>query len=131
MTGLGQSQMGTGEWRAGNNRNFGNGMGGPGIGRGGQAGSQAGNVGFQNSRIKGMITKGQILARMKIPGDQAPGEATVEYEEMRILYEQHAEDTIHTEMMPLEHKALIRDYFAAIKYAEEQKEEPEKNQGPQ
>jgi len=98
-------------------------MGGPGIGRGGVARSSPHDVAFEKTRIQGDITPGTIIARMKMPGRQAPGEATVEYEEMRMLQAQKAEDTIRSEVMPLEHKALVRDYFAAIKRSEEEKDE--------
>ena len=108
-------------WRAGDNRGSGNGMGGPGIGRGGVARSDPHDVAFKQTRVRGDLTPGKIIARMKVPGQQTPGEASVAYEEMRTLYEQKAEDTIRNEVMPLEHKALIREYFAAIKRAESEK----------
>ena len=98
-------------------------MGGPGIGRGAVANSNPHEVGFEKKRVKGEITPGEIIARIKIPGSQIPGETTVKYEEMRLMYEQKAEDTIQNEVMPLEHKSLIRDYFSAIKYADRENEE--------
>ena len=96
-------------------------MGGPGIGRGGNPQSNPHDVAFEKTRVRGDLTPGKIIARMKVPGQQTPGEASVAYEEMRTLYEQKAEDTIRNEVMPLEHKALIRDYFAAIKRAQNEK----------
>ena len=100
-------------------------MGGPGIGRGAVAPSTPHDVAFEKTRVKGEITQGDILARIKISGSQLPGEANVKYEEMRLQYEQKAEDTIQNEIMPLEHKSLIRDYFAAIKQTEQESEEDE------
>ena len=52
---------------------------------------------------------------MKVPGSQAPGEVTVAYEELRLEYAQKAEDTISKDVLPLEHRARVRQYFDAIK----------------
>jgi len=114
--GAGQGQnMGQGQWTAGDNRNQGNGMGAAGIGRGGIAPSRPHRVEFQPTRPPGQFTPGEIIAKMKVAGTQAPGEAKVEYEGMRAMSAQLAEDSIQNDVMPLEHKSLIRDYFAAIK----------------
>ncbi|MCX7048368.1 MAG: hypothetical protein NTX50_23145, partial [Candidatus Sumerlaeota bacterium] len=107
--------QGVGEWTAGDSRNQGNGMGRAGIGQGGIARSAPNNVAFQQKRIQGNIAPGEIIAKMKVPGTQMPGEASVSYEQMREMAKQQAEDTIQNDVMPLEHRALIRDYFAAIK----------------
>jgi hypothetical protein len=110
-----------GKWGEGEANEFGAGMGGPGMGRGSRARSNPTQTAFERSRIKGDLTQGEIIARMKVPGTQGPGKATVAYEEMRTLYEQKAEDTVQNETMPLEHKTLIRDYFEAIKYKDKEK----------
>lgn len=107
-------------WAEGDSRNQSAGMGGPGIGQGSIADKEAGATALQKSRIQGQIKPGKIIARMKVPGSQAPGEITTSYEALRLEYSQRAEDTISKEVMPLEYKARVRDYFNAIKYAEEE-----------
>jgi hypothetical protein len=106
---------GVSSWKPGDSRKFGDGMGGPGIGRGAVAQKEEGDVAFEKKRIKGDLTAGKIIARMKVDGDQSVGEITTSYEDLRLEYSQKAEDTIRNEVMPLEHKALIRNYFDAIK----------------
>lgn len=103
-----------GMWTAGQG-GPGQGMGRAGQGRGGVARSSPHDVRFTKERLKGQMEAGRIIARMKVPGSQKPGEITTEYERIRLEQEQQAEDTIRREVMPLEHKALVRDYFAAIK----------------
>lgn len=117
----GLGKMGVGEWEEGETDKSGPGMGKPGMGRGGVARSNPTDTAFEKTRVRGDLTQGEIIARMKVPGAQGPGKATVAYEEMRTLYEQKAEDTVQNETMPLEHKTLIRDYFEAIKYKDQEK----------
>lgn len=117
MTGMdGQSleQM-RGQWRAGDEREQGNGMGGPGIGQGAVAESKEGPTAFEKKRIKGDIQPGDILARMKVAGRQPPGEIKTQFEALRLESSQVAEDTVKGEQLPLERKALVRQYFDAIK----------------
>lgn len=108
----------TGAWRPGDSREQGSGMGGAGIGKGGIAEKEEGDVGFRKSRIKGDMRPGKIIAKMKMPGKQAPGEITTEYESLRMEYAQRAEDTIQHEMLPLEDRSLVRNYFDAISVGE-------------
>ncbi len=112
---------GIGEWKAGENRQRSNGRssGGPGIGNGGEVNKGEGDVGFDKTRVKGDVTKGKIISKMKIAGEQNIGEVTTAYEEMRMEYEQRAEDTISNEVLPLEKKTLVREYFDAIKAGKE------------
>lgn len=104
-----------GKWRAGDEREQGSGMGGPGIGEGSIAESKAGQTAFEKKRIKGDIQPGDILARMKVEGRQPPGEIKTQFEALRIQSSQQAEDTVRSEQLPLERKALVRQYFDAIK----------------
>ena len=104
-------------WQAGDSRNQGAGMGKDGIGQGSVAAKEEGQTALQKSRVQGQIQPGKIIARMKVPGSQAPGEVTTQYEALRLEYSQRAEDVINKEVMPLEYKTRVRDYFSAIKYA--------------
>lgn len=113
---------GTRPWSPGDSREFGNGMGGPGIGRGSIAQKKEGQIGLDKSRIKGDVEPGKIIAKFKVSGEQAPGEIATDFEELRLEYAQKAEDTIEREAMPLEYKSFVRDYFDAIKSG---KAEPE------
>lgn len=108
--------MARGEWKPGDSRKQGLGMGGPGIGQGAIAESSDGPTAFQKKLLPGEMTPGQILARMKVPGQQPPGEIKTEFEALRMQSSQAAEDTIKTEQLPLERKTLVRQYFDAIKY---------------
>jgi hypothetical protein len=104
-----------GPWKPGDSRKQGGGMGGPGIGQGSIAEEGDGKTGFEKKRLKGDIQPGEIIARMKVPGRQPPGEIKTQFEELRVQSSQAAEDTIRGEKLPLEHKALVRQYFDSIK----------------
>jgi hypothetical protein len=104
-----------GPWKPGDKRDSGGGMAGPGIGQGAIAEEGNGPTGFEKKRLKGDIQAGEILARMKVSGMQPPGEIKTQFEELRVQSSQAAEDTIRGEKLPLEHKALVRQYFDSIK----------------
>ncbi len=122
--GQGQAQGAgrTSDWQPGEGGQ-GQGMGGPGQGRGGVARRAEGEVAFERRQIKGDLVAGEIIARFKVEGTQTPGEVTAQYEELRLEFSQRAEDTIQREPLPLEHKALVRDYFDSIK--QERKAQPQ------
>ncbi len=107
-------------WKTGNSRNQGSGGGKSGIGKGGIANKTEGPTAFDKTRIKGDLQPGKIIGKMKIDGEQNPGQATVQYEQLRMEYAQKAEDTVHNEMMPMEYKSLVRNYFDAIKSGKEE-----------
>jgi hypothetical protein len=90
-------------------------MGGPGQGRGNVAQSNPHDVKFQMEKIQGQLEAGKIIGRMKVPGEQLPGEITVQFNDLHYAAEQRANDTIHNELLPLESRALIRKYFDAIR----------------
>ncbi len=110
--------QGKGEWKAGEGRKRSKGMGGPGVGEGQVADKKETETGYEKKKIKGEMTPGRIIARMKVDGEQLPGEITTEYETIRVESAQQAEDTIEGELMPLEYKSLVRNYFDAIKYGD-------------
>lgn len=107
---------GKGPWKPGDERKHGSGMGGPGIGEGQVADKTETPTGFEKKRVKGDIAPGRIIAKMKVPGQQDPGQAKIQYESLRVEYAQQAEDTIQKEAMPLELKSFVREYYDAIKY---------------
>jgi hypothetical protein len=118
--GQAQSQSaGNGEWTQGDSQKPGSGSGGAGQGKGGERPMSDTQVGFRKVRIKGDVQPGRILARIKVPAkDNPPGEITTQYENLRIEYQQQAEETIAHETIPLEHKSIVRDYYDAIKLNE-------------
>ena len=93
-------------------------MGRAGIGRGGIAGVEEGQIGFEKTKVKGQLTPGQIIAKFKVPGTQLPGDIVTEYETLRMQYEQQAEDTIKNEIMPLQYRSLIREWYDVLKYGD-------------
>lgn len=105
----------SGKYAPGDTDRQGNGLGNAGRGRGGQAGTKEGQVDFEKKRVKGDLVPGEIIARFKVEGTQAPGEVTTKYEGLALERAQESEDSIEHEPMPLEFKSLVRDYFAAIK----------------
>ncbi len=118
------------EWKPGDSREIGKGSGGPGIGQGSIVNKEEGDVAFEKKKIKGDLEAGRIIAKMKVNGEQKIGEITTEFEDLRMQYEQKAEDSIQNDMMPLEHKARIREYFDAIKEAKQETAEKNASDAP-
>jgi hypothetical protein len=107
----------TGEWRPGETLNRqGNGMGGPGQGRGGRAPmGDASDATFRDEHLQSQHSPGVIIAEFRHDdGVQLPGESNVEVRDVFLTYEQQAEQTLQTEAIPAGYRNIVGDYFTSI-----------------
>lgn len=93
-------------------------MGGPGRGRGGKAPESNGGVSFRNEKLKGQASgKGKITGVMYVKGLGKKGEATREYTAAVDTFRKSQEESLESDNIPLERRALVRDYFDRIQPA--------------
>ncbi len=69
---------------------------------------------FEDTKIKGSMTRGKILGAMRVAGESLKGESTVEYVEVFDQYESRAEDALVKEEIPRGYRNIVRGYFSAI-----------------
>lgn len=106
----------SGAWRAGETNRQGSGTGGPGQGRGGRPPeSDGGDTAFRDEALSATHLPGVIIAEMEHhDGVQVEGESTVAVSDVFLTYEQRAEQTLETEVIPAGYRGIARDYFTAI-----------------
>ncbi len=113
--GQGRGQMRTGQWQPGATQQWGNGMGGPGRGRGGEAQFDDSNkTGFVDTKPPGVANEGEIIASMSVDGPAQRGDSKVEYQQAFTEYRQKADDSLQRDMIPAGYRGVVRDYFDAI-----------------
>ncbi len=120
------SGSGRGAYRAGIAVSFGNGMGGPGQGRGSQVGELPDAGGdFKPTVAPGSMTKGKMLANILQKGaPETGGEATAEFVPGAFVeVQQQAENALTKEEIPDGAKEFVRQYFGAIDPAAESADE--------
>jgi hypothetical protein len=109
-----------GQWRAGETLNRrGVGSGGPGQGRGGHPpiGDDP-NATFRDEQVTAAHLPGRIIAEFpQNDGIQVPGESTIELSNVFLTYEQEAEHTLDTEVIPAGYRNITRGYFDSIRPA--------------
>jgi hypothetical protein len=94
------------------------GFGGPGRGRGGKAPESETNVRFKNEKLKGRASgKGRITGVMYVKGLGKKGEATREYTSAVETFRKSQEESLENDNIPIERRALVRDYFDRIQPA--------------
>ncbi len=93
-------------------------MRGAGRGRGGKAPESRGAVQFRNEKLKGRASgKGRITGVMYVKGLGKKGEATREYTAAVDTFRKSQEESLENDNIPLERRALVRDYFDRIQPA--------------
>ncbi|MBN1476270.1 hypothetical protein JXA47_05925 [Candidatus Sumerlaeota bacterium] len=109
--------MATGRWGAGPTEGRrGSGTGGPGQGMGGRPPEDdPGETSFEDEQLQGAHTPGVIIAQFEHrDGVQVPGESNIEISDAFLSYEQTAEHTLETEVIPAGYRTIAREYFEAI-----------------
>jgi hypothetical protein len=109
--------MATGRWAAGPTEGRqGSGTGGPGQGMGGRPPEDdPGATSFEDEQLQGAHTPGVIIAEFEHrDGVQVPGESAIEISDAFLSYEQTAEHTLETEVIPAGYRTIAREYFEAI-----------------
>ncbi len=107
----------TGEWSAGETwKRRGQGMGGPGQGRGGRAPfSDDDDATFRDEQLVGPHLPGRIIAEFPHQDNvQIAGESHLELSDVYLSYAQEAEQTLETEVIPAGYRNITRRYFTAI-----------------
>ncbi len=105
---------GTGPWRPGDSRKQGNGMGGPGIGRGGQAQFADDDAKTHISKLKGQFGSGKTLGVLPVDGSSIKGQSVIQVNEAIVEYRQAAEEALTKERVPLPYRYQVRAYFNAL-----------------
>ena len=111
----GAADVVAGIFNAGDGRQPGPGMGGPGIGKGGQAPVQPGNVGFNSEQLKGTLQSGRAVGSYFADGRQVKGEAVADFVEATAAARAAADEAIEQEQIPRAYQDLVNDYFTGMK----------------
>jgi len=106
---------GAGLYSPGDTRGMGPGMRGPGIGIGGIAPVEPGDVAFDPTKIKGQARPGRVVGSYFMDGTHVKGEARVEYQETVTAAAREAADAIDKEEIPRAYKDYVRDYFEEMR----------------
>jgi len=96
-------------------REPGPGMGGAGIGRGGQAPVEPGNVGFDSDVVKGKLQSGRAVGSYFVNGRQVKGEAKADFIEAAGAARSAADEAIDQERIPRAYQDFVNDYFSGMK----------------
>lgn len=117
--GMGQGLgMGQGQWGQGDSGQWGNGMGNPGRGRGGEIGELPDvNTGLNPSMLPGGMEEGPMLATITetAPPDGDAGEATINFgPASAVQAQQDAERALAQEEIPPGAREFVRQYFGTM-----------------
>jgi len=119
--------FGRGPWRMGFSNKFGNGMGGPGHGRGSSVGPLPDvQEAFEPSMLPGQITKGKFLADIvqRTTPDQTAESTTAFVSGLVAEAQQEAEQALTKEEIPPAAREFVREYFSTF----ESNEQPQNRQ---
>ncbi len=110
--GKGFGKGGTNPWKPGFSRNQGNGMGGPGIGRGGKAPFAETTTQMSPDKLKSMFGNAPIQAILPVDGAAVKGQSTIMVNDSAIFeYNQESEEALTKERVPLPIRNQVRSYF--------------------
>lgn len=104
----------TGPWKAGDSRNQGAGMGGPGIGRGGNAPFAETSVQTTPEQLRSKMLNGPITGILPVDGQGVFVDATLEGGEALFEYTQAAEEALEKEQVPAMYRQPVRAYFDSL-----------------
>jgi len=98
-------------------RGVGEGMKGPGTGKGGQAPeSEGAETDFKTERSRSAISAGKMLLSTKSRGATDPGDASLDYKYVEEIKQGTGEAILHEQVPPSYHEA-IRNYFDTLETA--------------
>lgn len=104
----------TGPWKPGDSRKQGNGMGGPGIGRGGKAPFEDTDFQMTADQLKAKLQRGPVAGILPIDGQSVLTDSIVTVEETLFEYRQAAEDALNKEQIPVAYRNHVRAYFESL-----------------
>ena len=99
-------------------------MGPKGQGRGGRADEQQTNVRFTKERTPVHTTKGALISKMFVDGEQVRGEVSTEAVELISSAERDATDAINKNKIPNQYRGPIKEYFSQMRRRVESGETP-------
>lgn len=105
----------TGKWSAGWNDAFGNGRGGPGLGRGGNPGEARADFTTEKKKSIGAKGDGPIVSTKLVEGESIRGESRAEFARVVAGAEQNAAEAIENNTIPREYHDAIKSYFGRLK----------------
>ncbi len=105
---------GTNPWKPGYSEKFGNGMGGPGRGRGGKAPFEETQYQLTIDQLKAKLQQGPVAGVLPVDGQSIVTESNVTVEESLFEYRQAAEDALNKEPIPMAYRRHVRAYFESI-----------------
>ncbi len=109
-----------GPWSAGDPNKIGNGLGGPGIGRGGKAPFTADDVTLEDSVLKGQMGEGQILGTFLVDGPPEEAEAMMQFSSVLEVARQRGEEAMEKEVVPIAYRQRVRQYFYSLNNSEQE-----------
>ena len=114
-SGLGMSRFAkSGPWRPGATNRKGNGLGGPGQGRGGQMPFAEGGFKLEDSMVPGKMGDGQILGSFLVEGPPTEGQSTVQFRSAVEVAKQRGEEAMEKDLVPLAYRQRVRQYFYTL-----------------
>lgn len=116
----------TGEWAAGEDRNRGNGKGGPGRGQGGNLAAQSADYTVEKKKANSKTTAGPIIGSRLVYGEQVRGESRQAYETAVEAASQSATEAMESMQIDPELHPAIKSYFGALGERAKPKAEPAK-----
>ncbi len=113
-TGKGGTQ-GQGGWKEGETEPSSGGMGGAGIGRGGQAPFSDTEVDFDNTQLRNQMGDGPLLGALPVDGESNKNESMMEVRQAYQEYRQEAEQALTKEKIPVSYQYQVQAYFNTLK----------------
>lgn len=108
----------TGPWREGDTNKQGNGMGGPGMGRGGQAQFEETDTDFTKASINAKFQSAPIAGLINVKGTPLQESSALVLQGIAIAMEQEREDALVKERVPVPYRNKVRQYFDSLQATE-------------
>lgn len=109
---------GTRPWAAGDTNKQGNGMGGPGMGRGGQAQFEETGTDFTKASINAKFQSAPIAGLINVKGTPLEENSAMVLQGIAIAMEQEREDALVKERVPVPYRNKVRQYFDSLQGTE-------------
>ncbi len=112
----------SGPWAPGDSRERGAGLGGPGVGRGGDAPFEENETTLTPDRISGELQKAPVIGSVLVNGLPTRGEVSVEFSDVVVRSRQAEEEAMSRENVPLTYRSSVRRYFDSLQDEETREE---------
>ncbi len=106
---------GNGLWDEGETQGQGDGLGGPGQGRGGDAPENPTDFGTEKTKPPSQLGKGTYVGAYFMKGEPPKGEAAVQYSDVQRVYAEEVMDALQKQKVPAAYREYVRDYFDGIR----------------